>query len=240
MIKLNLTATGNEQILIKNYLEQNASETLADKINNGVKIEKDNKTLLNKKNLKGFMKYANDEARKLAEKGANCACIEDKVVFGWGYGAMHYFEEDSIESNLYNEDGTEYKVAPKVNAATKTIAKAPVKEQKKQASLFDFMDLSVNESKENEEACEVEEDEQNYEEESIEDETIEVVENEESDKQTTIDNKVVDTETGEIIEPAPSKRSSIDKQFAIVLYNLLDGKLEVKQCDTRTRYSIYS
>lgn len=226
MIKINLTAAGNEQTLIKNYLEQNASETLADKINIGVKIEKDNKTLLNKKDLNGFMKYANDEARKLAEKGANCACIEDKIVFGW---AIHYFEEDSIEGNLYNEDGTEFKVAPKVTTATKTIAKAPVAEQKKQASLFDFMDLSVNESKENEETCEVEEDEQDYEEESTEDETIEVVENEESDKQITIDDRVVDTETGEIIEPEPDKTSSIDKEFAIILYNLLDGKLEVKQ-----------
>lgn len=226
MIKINLTAAGNEQILIKNYLEQNASETLADKINIGVKIEKDNKTLLNKKDLNGFMKYANDEARKLAEKGANCACIEDKIVFGW---AIHYFEEDSIEGNLYNEDGTEFKVAPKVTTATKTIAKAPVAEQKKQASLFDFLDLSVNESKENEETCEVEEDEQDYEEESTEDETIEVVENEESDKQITIDDRVVDTETGDIIEPEPDKTSSIDKEFAIILYNLLDGKLEVKQ-----------
>ena len=172
------------------------------------------------------MKYANDEARKLAEKGANCACIEDKIVFGW---AIHYFEEDSIEGNLYNEDGTEFKVAPKVTTATKTIAKAPVAEQKKQASLFDFLDLSVNESKENEETCEVEEDEQDYEEESTEDETIEVVENEESDKQITIDDRVVDTETGDIIEPEPDKTSSIDKEFAIILYNLLDGKLEVKQ-----------
>lgn len=226
MIKLNLTATGNEQTLIKDYLEQNASELLADKINNGVKIEKDNKTLLNKKDLNGFMKYANDEAKKLAEKGANFACIEDKVVFGW---AIHYFEEDFIEGNLYNEDGTEFKVAPKVNTATKIIAKAPVKEQKKQASLFDFMDLSVNESKENKETREVEEDEQVYEEESIESETIEVVDKEKNDKQTTIDNRIVDTETGEIIEPESNKTSSIDKEFAIILYSLLDGKLEAKQ-----------
>ena len=68
MITLNLTAKGTEQELIKKYLEENASETLADKINNGVRIEKDGKTLINKKSLDGFMKYATDEAKKLAEK----------------------------------------------------------------------------------------------------------------------------------------------------------------------------
>ena len=188
MIKLNLITAGNEQTLIKDYLEQNASEILADKINNGVKIEKDNKTLLNKKDLNGFMKYANDEARKLAEKGANCACIEDKVVFGW---AVHYFEEDSIEGNLYNEDGTEYKVAPKVNTSIKTVAKAPVKEQKKQASLFDFMDLSTNELEESAEDEEVEED-------FTEEEISEVIDNESLNSQTVINNRLVDTETGEV------------------------------------------
>ena len=55
------------------------------------------------------MKYACEEARKLAEKGANCACVEDSVVFGW---AIHYFEEDSIEGTLYTIDGEEYKPAP--------------------------------------------------------------------------------------------------------------------------------
>lgn len=219
MIELNLEASVNEQIIIKNYLQENVSEMLADKINNGVKIQKENKTLFNKKNLNGFMRYANEEARKLIEKGATSACVEDKVVFGW---AIHYFEEDSIEGNLYNEDGTEFKVAPKVTTATKTVAKAPVKEQKKQASLFDFMDLSADESKENEEACEIEK-------ESTKDETIEVVETEEIEKQTTIDDRVVDTETGEIIEPESNKTSSIDKEFAIILYSLLDDKLEVKQ-----------
>ena len=38
MIKLNLETNCKEQEIIKKYLEENASETLADKINNGVKI----------------------------------------------------------------------------------------------------------------------------------------------------------------------------------------------------------
>lgn len=82
MITINLTAKGTEQELIKKYLEENASETLAEKINNGVRIEKDGKTLINKKSLDGFMKYATDEAKKLAEKGASSACVRSDVVSG--------------------------------------------------------------------------------------------------------------------------------------------------------------
>ena len=113
-MRLNLETESKEQELVKAYLEENASETLAEKINNGTPFEKDGKTFINKKTLEGFMKYASDEARKLASKGANSACVEDKVVYGW---AVHYFEEESIEGTLYNEDGTEYKPAPKPTPA---------------------------------------------------------------------------------------------------------------------------
>lgn len=118
---LNLTATTPEQKKVKECLEQTVSDVLAEKINNGVRIEKDGKTLINKKDLDGFMKYAYEEARKMA-KGANCACISSDVVFGW---AVHYFEEDSIEGTLYNEDGTVYSKpapAPKPKAASKPTA----------------------------------------------------------------------------------------------------------------------
>lgn len=76
-MKLNLETKNKEQELIKAYLEENASETLAEKINNGVPAEKDGKRLINRKTLDGFMKYACDEARKQAEKGTNSACIQD-------------------------------------------------------------------------------------------------------------------------------------------------------------------
>lgn len=145
MISLNLTASGAEQNLIKDYLEQNASETLADKINNGVVVEKDGKKLLNVKTLTGFMAYAAEEARKLAEKGAKCACIEDTVVFGW---AIHYFEEESIEGTLYLEDGTEYKPTPRVvprNMETpkvETKKKAPELDNGQQ-SMFDLFSIDI-------------------------------------------------------------------------------------------------
>ena len=76
-MKLNLEAKNKQEELILAYLQENASETLADKINNGTPFEKDGKPLINKKTLSGFMKYAYDEARKLAEKGANCTCVKD-------------------------------------------------------------------------------------------------------------------------------------------------------------------
>ena len=82
MTELNLIANTPEQEKIKSYLEANASEMLALKINTGTKT------------LDSFMKYACDEAKKIAANGANYACIDDNTVFSW---AIHYFEEDSID-----------------------------------------------------------------------------------------------------------------------------------------------
>lgn len=146
---LNLDAKTNEERKVKAYLEANASDILAEKINNGVRIQKDGKTLLNKKTLAGFMKFACDEAKKQAEKGAQSACIDDSVVYGW---AVHYFEEDSIEGTLYNEDGTEYKApVPKVTAKAPAVKSVPPKPQPKpQMSMFDLLDAKPEESDEDE------------------------------------------------------------------------------------------
>ena len=144
---LNLTAMTTEEKVLKEYLEQNASEVLADKINNGVPVEKDGKKLISKKTLAGFMKYATDEARKQAAKGASSACLHSDIVFGW---AIHYFEEDSILGTLYNEDGTEYKAAkpatkilsPPSTVATNTPTTPTPKPKPKagQMSMFDLFD----------------------------------------------------------------------------------------------------
>ena len=146
-MRLNLEAKTKEQELVKAYLEENASEILAEKINNGTPFEKDGKSFINKKTLDGFMKYASDEARKLASKGANSACVEDKVVYGW---AIHYFEEDSIEGMLFNEDGTEYKPTPKTTPA-QVRKVGPKKPEQRQASLFDFMEEPKSEPEVNDE-----------------------------------------------------------------------------------------
>lgn len=142
-MKLNLKVNTPAEQRILEYLQNNTSETLAEKINNGTSFEKDGKSLLNKKTLSGFMKYACDEARNFAEKGSNSACIEDPTVYGW---AVHYFEEESIEGTLYTLDGEEYKPAVKAKNAQKstyTPTSAP-KPQNQQASLFDIISQENN------------------------------------------------------------------------------------------------
>ena len=142
-MKLNLQAVTKEEQKVKAYLEANASEVLAEKINNGVKIQKDGKTLLNKKTLAGFLKFACDEAKKQAEKGAQSACIDDDTVYDW---SVHYFEEDSIEGTLYNEDGTEYKAPmPKVTAKAPAVKTQPKPQPKPQMSMFDLLDAKPEE-----------------------------------------------------------------------------------------------
>ncbi|MGN0807955.1 MAG: Cas9 inhibitor AcrIIA9 family protein [Candidatus Coproplasma sp.] len=146
-VSLNLLAKNRNEELIKHYLEENASEVLADKINNGVQITvKDSDgihTVVNKKTLSGFWKFATEKARKLAT--GSCAAVEDEVVFGW---AIHYFEEDSIEGDLYKLDGTRFTKKTKQEKTQKEEKAKPVKETPKpvakpkkpvssQVSLFD-------------------------------------------------------------------------------------------------------
>ena len=199
MISLNLTTNNKEQERIKEYLENNVSENLADKINNGVKIVKDNKTLINKKDLNGFMKYACDEARKQADKGASSACVDDSVVFGW---AIHYFEEDTIEGILYNEDGSEYKVKPTQN--TTPNKPQPKKEEKLQPTFFDMLtEIKTDEIKEPE------------------------ITKEEIQEPTTKNNLIIDTETGEVLTQN-NPITQFDDIVTTSLFSLFENILEVK------------
>ena len=143
MTTLNLTANGKPQELILAYLQENASDVLAEKINSGTPFEKDGKKLINKKTLDGLMRFAMDEAKKLAEKGASSAFVEDKVVYGW---AIHYFEEDAIAGTLYNLDGTEYKPQKPVTKTKPTvpIKVEPPKPKQQQASLWDMLAQTEN------------------------------------------------------------------------------------------------
>ncbi len=202
MIKLNLEINKKEYEIIKEYLENNVSEELANKINNGVKIVKNNKTLINKKTLETFMQYANEEARKLAQQGENYACIEDKTVFGW---AIHYFEENELEGKLYNEDGTEYKPEIKVTTAPKPITKP--KQQNKQPTFFELMDLSSNK-----------------------DENVENIEEKQTQKNKNIieiNGNFISKETGEILRK--SSVNTFDKENAKFLASLLENKLTLKE-----------
>lgn len=206
-MRLNLETKTKEQELVKAYLEENASATLAEKINNDTPFEKDEKTLINKKTLDGFMKYASSEARKLASKGANSACVEDKVVYGW---AIHYFEEDSIEGTLFNADGTEYKPTPKPMPAQvrKVEAKKP---EQRQPSLFDFMEPEASEPEVKDENGD-DEDEQPSQEE-IDEILAEIAEEEKAD-----------TQPEKPVSPIWQKYQKLQKEHSdrILLYRLGD------------------
>ena len=206
-MRLNLETKSKEQELVKAYLEENASETLAEKINNGTSFEKAGKTFINKKTLDGFMKYASDEARKLASKGANSACVEDKVVYGW---AVHYFEEDSIEGTLLNVDGTEYKPVPKTTPAkVKTVE--PKKPEQRQPTLFDFMEPETSETEVKDENDD-DEDEQPSQEEI--DEILAEIDEEEK----------ADTEPEKPVSPIWQKYQKLQKEHSdrILIYRLGD------------------
>lgn len=154
MPRITLTAANPSEERVLAYLEENASDDLVDKINGGVIIQLDEQYLLSMKTLAGFMKYASDEARKLAEKGASSACVEDAVVFGW---AIHYFEEDSILGTLYTTDGELYQPKSKTPPTPTKPKEKPKKKVEQvpdnQPSFFDFDDLvppapSANEEEE--------------------------------------------------------------------------------------------
>ena len=145
-MELNLTDQNKQEELILKYLQDNASDVLVNKINNGTPFEKDGKNLTNKKTLSGFMKYACNNAQELSEKGAIAACIDSDTVFGW---AIHFFEEDNIVGTLYNDDGTEYKpVVKRVQNTTIKPKAQPKKPQNIQFSLFDDLtEQEVNNNK---------------------------------------------------------------------------------------------
>ena len=70
-----------EEKLVAEYLEENASDVLVEKINNG------------DKGIKDCWSFILNQAKEYAE-GNKAVGIADMQVFGW---AIHYFEEDSIK-----------------------------------------------------------------------------------------------------------------------------------------------
>lgn len=224
MINLNLETKGKEQEIIKHYLEENASESLAHKINNGTQIVKDTKLVINKKDLDGFMRYASVEAKKLAEKGTNCACVEDKTVFGW---AIHYFEESTIEGTLYNPDGTLYKPEIKKTEYKPEVKIEPPKPKNSQSSMFDFLTNNESDNSEikkesNEETIQIEED---VEPDPLFDDDKPI--KSKTPKIVIENNNYINTQTGEILGQTENKQNN-DKELVNKLNSLLDGKLEVK------------
>jgi hypothetical protein len=107
-MKLNLQSKSATETRVLQYLEDNASDVLAEKINAG------------KKTLAGALDYAKGEARKLAN-GEGCICVEDATVFGW---IIHFFEEEHIEE-LKAKPAVKLPGAVKPKAQTPKPAKKP-------------------------------------------------------------------------------------------------------------------
>jgi ribosomal protein L12E/L44/L45/RPP1/RPP2 len=122
---INLTAKNATETRVLEYLQQNASEVLAEKINTGTKT------------LAGALSHAKAEAKKLAG-GEVCVMVDDATVFGW---IVHFFEEESITEKakagpkLPGAVAAKPAPAPKAAAAPKAAPKAaaPVKPAKQPA-----------------------------------------------------------------------------------------------------------
>ena len=182
MAILKLTATDNKQQTVLDHLIPIVSDTLAEKINNGVYIEKDGKRLLNKKDLSTFMAYAEEQAKKsLSDKernGTQAVCVHGDDIMSW---AIHYFEEDSIEGKLYNEDGTEYaplKPVKKTTAPTVPYT-TPKPKPEPQLSMFDLLGAQKKEEPE----PQIKEDNGDEDDDPTEEEIAEVMEREQEDQQ---------------------------------------------------------
>ena len=222
MITLNLVAENDCQQAIKDYLEQNVSAVLAEKINNGVKIEKDGKPFINKKTLTQFWAYATKKAQEM-----KTGYVANETVYGW---AIHYFEESDIIGKLYNEDGSEYtppkpEYKPIQHVPTHTVPAKPTPSKPKQFSLFDIL----TEEKKEESIIE----EPPLKDEPVEEQLEEPAE-ESLDTEEEPTELEVDKETGEVLSIIPFKTNkpnsiyerylAVEKQYphAVVAYRLGD------------------
>lgn len=116
-MRINLKSDDMYEKMILNYLEENASDELVEKINAGTKT------------MANCMTFIKGEARTKAMNGV--AMIEDKEVYGW---AVHFFEEDSIKP--VNE--------PKRVETTPKVAAAPSKPEVKKAEPKKSEDSQLN------------------------------------------------------------------------------------------------
>lgn len=111
MGRLNLKASTPNEKLVLAHLEKVASDSLAERINNG------------KKDLADCWTYIVSEAKKLAKKG--CAVVDDATVFGW---AVHFFEEDDIKVGNEDKPQKENEQTPPKKDTKKTPAKNDVEQ----------------------------------------------------------------------------------------------------------------
>lgn len=116
--------TSIEQVLL-DYINNNASEVLTEKINSGTKT------------LKQCVAYVTKCAKKQAVGG--CAMVSDQEVFGW---AIHFFEEDSIKGENITPEPAKVEVKKEEKRQQVSEPKKLKKDDDNlegQMSLFDMM-----------------------------------------------------------------------------------------------------
>lgn len=131
MSRLNIKAEDKTQEYILAYLEENASDSLVERINAG------------KKTLSGCLSYLSDWARKELKPKGGVAGAPDEVVFGQ---AIHYFEEDSLDFEK-KAPVAEVKAAPAAAAPVKAkgrrtkvaVASVPVDEAKVSSTVDELL-----------------------------------------------------------------------------------------------------
>ena len=119
-----------EERIIAEYIEENASDVLVEKINSGDKGIADCWSYI--------YRCAENEAKE-----KKTLCLADAVVFGW---AIHYFEEDSIKKGTVPEKAPKaaapqkvVKVAVPKKEGPKKVEHEKVKEIPGQMTILDFM-----------------------------------------------------------------------------------------------------
>jgi hypothetical protein len=128
--RIKLTADNHTEQRILDYLLDNASDVLIEKINTG------------KKTLAGAVRYATAEAKKKAN-GESCVCVDDATVFGW---IVHFFEEDDIaepkkekaRGAVRTPSGVKEKTPKEAHAAwrKKTNPEKPLENEKPKGPIF--------------------------------------------------------------------------------------------------------
>lgn len=113
MARTKLEGKNSYERLVVDYIENNASDMLVEKINNGTKT------------MAQCWEYIRSEAHGKAVGG--CACISDQEVFGW---AIHFFEEDSIKAQAnYTPKREEHKEQKPAAVEKPKIIPVPVKKE---------------------------------------------------------------------------------------------------------------
>lgn len=118
-MNINLTANDQYQELVLHYLEENASEALAEKINSG------------KKTLDNCMDFIAEQVKPRVKRRGNYGYIrvEPEEVFGL---AVHFFEEDSIKPEMVREPNLK---DPKTGKPVKVGVEKQIEEHKEAAAV---------------------------------------------------------------------------------------------------------